>query len=77
MRAPQPEYFRKPFSELSSRQRVSLIAHVAICTPILICFFAVPWVGVYLLLTGDVVNGVMTTVAGALLYLLGHTLNRI
>ena len=77
MRAPQPEYFRKPFSELSGRQRVSFIAHVAIGTPILICFFAAPWVGVYLLLTGDVVNGAMATVIGALLYLLGHTLNRI
>jgi len=76
MRARQPEYFRKAFSELSGRQRVSFIAHVAIATPILIWYFAAPWVGVYLLLTGDVVNGAMTTVAGAMLYLLGHTLNR-
>lgn len=76
MRARQPEYFRKQFSELSNRQRVYFIAHVAIGTPMLIGFFAVPWVGVYLLLTGDVVNGVMTTIIGALLYVLAHSLNR-
>ena len=76
MRAPQPEYFRQPFAELSNRQRVYFFAHVAICTPILIACLAAPWVGVYLLATGDVVGGGMTTIAGGLVYVLAHTMNR-
>jgi len=72
----QPEYFSKPFGELSWLQRVLFIAHLAFGIPFALVIIAAPFVGLWQIIFGDAITGVVTMVAGLGIWIASAVVNR-
>ena len=67
----QPEYFSKPFSELSWKQRFLLIGHLTFAIPVVLVVILAPGIGIWQIILGEsAVIGVLTLLSGLLFWVI-------